>query len=108
MLSRADVYMIKQLRQDGALLIYIAHKIGCSEKMVSRVLQRKTPASPTDSTAHSNTGTPTNSAAITSTANKTEALAQNTGHSLPSYSPGIADPLYSSDVVTRGRKILYP
>ena len=43
MLSRADSYMIKQLRQDGAFLIDIAHQIGCSEKTVSRVLQRKIP-----------------------------------------------------------------
>ncbi|WP_151703843.1 IS21 family transposase [Nitrincola alkalilacustris] len=45
MLSREDFHMIKQLRQQGAHIVDIAHRIGCSERTVRRCLAL--PAPPT-------------------------------------------------------------
>jgi len=45
MLSREDFHMIKQLRQQGAHIVDIAHRIGCSERTVRRNLAL--PAPPT-------------------------------------------------------------
>lgn len=43
MLSREDHFMIKQLRQQGAHIIDIAHQIGCSERTVRRQLALPAP-----------------------------------------------------------------
>lgn len=43
MLSREDFYMIKQLRQQGAFIVDIAHKMGCSERTVRRQLALPAP-----------------------------------------------------------------
>lgn len=43
MLSREDFYMIKQLRQQGAFIVDIAHQIGCSERTVRRQLALPAP-----------------------------------------------------------------
>lgn len=45
MLSREDYFMIKQLREQGAFLVDIAHQVGCSERTVKRMLAL--PAPPT-------------------------------------------------------------
>ena len=43
MLRREDFYRIKQLRQQGAHLVDIAHQIGCSERTVRRYLALPAP-----------------------------------------------------------------
>lgn len=43
MLSREDFYMIKEMREQGAHLVDIAHKVGCSERTVRRYLALPSP-----------------------------------------------------------------
>lgn len=43
MLSREDFYMIKQLRKQGAHIVDIAHRMGCSERTVRRHLAAAKP-----------------------------------------------------------------
>ncbi len=43
MLSREDFYMIKQLRKEGAHIVDIAHRLGCSERTVRRYLALPAP-----------------------------------------------------------------
>ncbi len=43
MLSREDFYMIKQLRKQGAHIVDIAHRLGCSERTVRRQLALPAP-----------------------------------------------------------------
>lgn len=43
MLSREDFYMIKEMKEQGAHLVDIAHKVGCSERTVRRHLALPSP-----------------------------------------------------------------
>jgi transposase len=43
MLSREDFYMIKEMKEQGAHLVDIAHKVGCSERTVRRYLALPAP-----------------------------------------------------------------
>lgn len=43
MLSREDFYVIKQMRQQGTYIVYIATQIGCSERTARRYLKYPEP-----------------------------------------------------------------